>query len=91
MNPRRDPITQDQRNSSEEEQGVISVPQSQLDPLTNVIGPMTRARARKTNEALSGLVKETQIQEESKIKEFKPKMVILLSIISPSPKSPSGM
>ena len=91
MNPRRDPITQGQINSSEEDQDIISVPQSQLDPLTNIIGPMIRARARKMNEALNGLVKEIQIQEESKIKEFKPKMVILLAIISPSPKPPSGM
>ncbi|CAI9099389.1 OLC1v1036203C1 [Oldenlandia corymbosa var. corymbosa] len=50
------------------------------DPLSNIVGPMTRARRKRMNESLNSLIVTTWAKEEIKLEDYKPKTINLLQV-----------
>ncbi|CAI9108929.1 OLC1v1008637C1 [Oldenlandia corymbosa var. corymbosa] len=50
------------------------------DPLSNIVGPMTRARRKRMDESLNSLITTTWTKEEIKLEDYKPKTINLLHV-----------
>ncbi|CAI9112566.1 OLC1v1013032C1 [Oldenlandia corymbosa var. corymbosa] len=59
------------------------------DPLSNIVGPMTRARRKRMNESLNSLIVTTWAKEEIKLEDYKPKTINLLQV-TPNGHGPFG-
>ncbi|CAI9115397.1 OLC1v1016296C1 [Oldenlandia corymbosa var. corymbosa] len=59
------------------------------DPLSNIVGPMTRARRKRMNESLNSLITTTWAKEEIKLEDYKPKTINLLQV-TPNGHGPFG-
>ncbi|CAI9108861.1 OLC1v1008561C1 [Oldenlandia corymbosa var. corymbosa] len=59
------------------------------DPLSNIVGPMTRARRKKMDESLNSLIVTTWAKEEIKLEDYKPKTINLLHV-TPNGLGPFG-
>ncbi|CAI9099323.1 OLC1v1036119C1 [Oldenlandia corymbosa var. corymbosa] len=59
------------------------------DPLSNIVGPMTRARRKRMNESLNSLIVTTWAKEEIKLEDYKPKTINLLQV-TPDGHGPFG-
>ncbi|CAI9112608.1 OLC1v1013076C1 [Oldenlandia corymbosa var. corymbosa] len=59
------------------------------DLLSNIVGPMTRARRKRMNESLNSLIVTTWAKEEIKLEDYKPKTINLLQV-TPNGHGPFG-
>ncbi|CAI9106199.1 OLC1v1005284C1 [Oldenlandia corymbosa var. corymbosa] len=59
------------------------------DPLSNIVGPMTRARRKRMNESLNSLIVTTWAKEKIKLEDYKPKTINLLQV-TPNGHGPFG-
>ncbi|CAI9094912.1 OLC1v1030743C1 [Oldenlandia corymbosa var. corymbosa] len=50
------------------------------DPLSDIVGPMTRARRKRMDESLNSLITTTWAKEEIKLDDYKPKTINLLQV-----------
>ncbi|CAI9099386.1 OLC1v1036200C1 [Oldenlandia corymbosa var. corymbosa] len=59
------------------------------DPLSNIVGTMTRARRKRMDESLNSLIITTWAKEEIKFEDYKPKTINLLQV-TPNELGPFG-